>query len=165
MISNDPCLALISAAIPACSGILGVIIGGLLSFFVHRKEKQWALETLRRQWKRDRLVSQIDGLLNLVTQSLTQLRFLAEGLRKQDPDLHQQAALAVDTVTAAHLASITIPDQEFAERFFDFASIVGDIRERHKEDTLSEQQLRVCIEEAQAAARQVGMRAEELLSR
>lgn len=153
-----------AALVSAISGLIGVVIGGGLSFLIQRREKKWALENLRRQWKRDRLESQIDGLLNLVTQSLTRLRYLAEGLRQEDPDLHQQVALAADTVTAAHLASITIPDQDLAEHLFRFASIVREIGERYKNGELNEQQLPPYLEEAQAAANQVGMRAEELLA-
>ena len=146
--------------VPALSSLLGVIIG----FWLQRLQRRWALQDLRRQWRKERLETQVDSILNLVGQSLAHMRLIAEGLRQGRTDLHRHAALGSDTFIAANIASITIRDTELAKLFFEYASIVRRIRDLYEQGQLTEQKIQELLEKAQVAAQKVGERAETLIA-
>ncbi|GEM_PF-4615752 len=149
--------------IPALSSLLGVIIGSLGTFLLQWKQRQWALHDLRLQWKKERLETQVDSLLNLLGQSLTHLRFMAEGLRQGRTDLAQYAKVSVNTVVAASIASITIRDAKIGELFSEYASIVEQIRDLHEQGKLTEQKMGEHLEKAQIIAQKIGEQAEALI--
>lgn len=153
-----------SGFIPVISGLAGVITGGLLTFRAQRKQREWALEDLRLEWKRERLEGQIDSILELVGQSLAYVRLMTECIRQGRTDAHPHATLGTDLLAAASVSSITIRDMELAELFFIYASAVREIRDLHEQGKLTEAKMEECLEEAQTAAQKVGERAETLLA-
>jgi uncharacterized membrane-anchored protein YhcB (DUF1043 family) len=154
--------------VASLGSLCGVIIGSALTFlltlYTQRKQREWALQDQQREWAKERLEKQMDSVLQLLGESLAHLRLIAEGLRQGRTDLAQHAAMGVDTLIAATIASLTVKDADFAEALSEYATVVSQIRDLYERAELTEQAIHVHLEDAQAAAQKVGARAQTLLA-